>query len=302
MHCRIVQAMIVEILHQIGFEKANKQALQVLIDLAMECISQRLRHVKQLVETVEQEIQDRLDRLEVVEERQGVVIPGVDSAQDSAEAPGEKQRREARLLEAMIDECTGQPGCYKREELISFLAFQTNITKQLKKEAGTEASVLELLRVGDVPAGEEKHERGLVDFTGEEEGEKKLEEKKYLDQDVREYLQAHPALPLERPSETRSLAPAVADLDQPIVTVHPKKRELLVRENMRDYEYMLSRKRLTTKYWTPCETTAEIPLLNDLLILSTTRKIKKKRREELDKDKGKEEAVDPKATACEAAI
>ncbi|KAI5190169.1 hypothetical protein NECID01_0862 [Nematocida sp. AWRm77] len=297
MHCRIMQAMVAEILHQIGFEKANKQALHVLMDLSMKCIERRLANIKLLVETAEREVHAKLDLLEVGEETQSLKLPKAgeaEGAESKESAEEERKAAERVLLSALIEECVGGTECYKREELVSFLTFQIGVAKQIKKEGEKEkdASLLEMLRIGDAQgpgmgAGE-KQEKRFVDFTGEEEEEKKLEEKKYLDQDVREYLQAHLTLPLEKKVQSTLEVPEIASLDKSIVKINKKKKEFLIKENMRDYEYMLNRKRLTASYWTPCETASEIPLLSDLLILSTTRKVKKKRKE----DAGKKDGID----------
>ncbi|OAG31887.1 hypothetical protein NEDG_00362 [Nematocida displodere] len=257
-HSRILQAVVVEILHQVGFEKANRQALQILIDITLDCISKSLIHLKSTLESCNE-----------AKEEECVV----------KEAPGEPAGPASfsRIVQQiLIEECAGVEGSYRREELISFLHFHNNATKQLKKEESShkEESLLEILRVGDTIRISPEGDRALVDFTGEEETENSVtEDKKYLDKDVQEYLQQHPEL-VQRPKPPHTLLEEKREsrsLDQPMVRIYREKKEYLLRSHLRDYEYLLSKKRLSSMYTTPCSTLSHPPLLDDFIILSATR-------------------------------
>jgi len=297
MYHKVVLAMVVEILHQVGFEKANKQALQVLVDLAKDCIDKRLTNARRALEEAcgarnleragavgEREEDAHSEEKHSAGEREGAGEAWEDAGAEEAEIgcevlDREKEEMDRVLQRLVVEECMGSRGSYKREELVSFLGFQINITKQIKKDgSGREGSLLEALRIGDDEKEMEcEKSRGLVDFIEkEEETNKEPEERKYLDQDVRDYLKIHPGLALEK----KEAEEEEGCLDFRIISINKKKKEFLNREYMRDYEYMINRKRLTSKYWTPCEATSEISFLEDLLVQSAVRKVKKGAKED----------------------
>lgn len=261
-HCRVLQAVVVEILSQVGFERASKQSLQVIVDLTLDEINRQLLTVKQaLAET------------------------GLDEAYNTAGM--EKQKTDPELtsviISALLEETVGSEDSYRREELVSFLQYQLNITKQIKKEMSPkDESLLEILRVGDQIRPLVNEERGIIDFTGEEEGEKKVPvEKKYLDQDVQDHLKESAEIEYTRPVRKSKIDKIVEGirLEDPLISINPVRKEYLIRDNMRDYEYMLNKKRTTMYHCTPCGTRTEIPFLEDILSLSTLRKVSKKQRQ-----------------------
>ncbi|KAI5181901.1 hypothetical protein NEOKW01_2057 [Nematocida sp. AWRm80] len=271
---RVLQIAIIEILNQVGFERVNKQALQIISDIVFSTINTQLLAIKRHLEDIDlcaahnTRIQSKESTREEGKERE--------EREGEEQEKIEKEYLSNKLLNILITEATGPVRSYKREELLSFLNFQLSITRQLKKEDKKEpSSLLEVLRVGETIKLPEE-DRRLVDFTGEEEGEKKeSEEKKYLDLDVREYLKEHSLLqiqPIKRPSPKQIFS---VPLEDPIIIATNKRTSRVIKENMKDYEYMLNRKRQTTEYCTPCGTTTEIPFLDDLLIISTLRRPKK---------------------------
>lgn len=277
-HCKVLLAAIVEILSQVGFERASKQSLQVIIDLTLGQINQRLLSVKK-------------------------ALSETGLAEAYNEGNPEKNSMDPALvntiLHLIVEESTGSEESYRREELVSFLQYQLNITKQIKKETSPqEESLLEILRVGDQIKPIHNEDRGIIDFTGEEEGEKKApEEKKYLDQDVQDHLKERANIP-ERKKDVHKIEKIEkmledVELEESFVRINPVKKDYLIRNNMRDYEYMLNKKRLSMYHCTPCETEAEIPFLEDILSLSTLRKLSKKQKTHETKEK---EIIDEKVT------
>jgi len=286
--------MVVEILHQVGFERANRQALQALVDLAMHTVAKGLNNIKHIVDAAN--TQNRM-RCEVTDANttESDSVPHSDNSthnECNRECNRETENTNDNsnlalqdvLQRAIIAEYTGCKGSYKREELVSFLDFQANMLRQIQKDTEIRgSSLLEALRIGEErkTAREDKH-RALVDYTEQEDKNTKeeCEEKKYLDKDVRDYLTMHATLQLCTKYKATHNDSAVYPLDQPIVVVNKKKKEYMIRENMRDYEYMLSKKRLTAKHWTPCETRIDMPFLEDIMMLSTTRRVKKSTKSE----------------------
>lgn len=278
-HCKVLQAVVVEILSQVGFERASKQSLQVIVDLSFDQINTLLLGIKKsLSET------------------------GLAEAYNTAEDGKKELDTELSnvLMGAILEESVGSEHSYKREELVSFLQYQLNITKQIKKEmAPKEESLLEVLRVGDQIKPVLSEDRGIIDFTGEEEGEKKAPvEKKYLDQDVQDHLKESAQIEYTKPVKTcEKVLALVRDirLEEPLVSVNPVRKEYLIRDNMRDYEYMLNKKRVTMYHSTPCGTKTEIPFLEDIMSLSTLRRISKnpksKEKKQETEEKSKEVAV-----------
>ncbi|EIJ88412.1 hypothetical protein NEPAR06_2019 [Nematocida parisii] len=264
-YSKVLQAVIVEILNQVGFERTSKQSLQVILDLVFSHINKQLLIIKRI-----------LSEAGLCEAHNSIVeIKEPETDTDLVNA----------ILSAIIEESTGPEESYKREELVSFLQYQLNITKQIKKEAAPQdESLLEILRVGDQLKRVHTEERALINFTGEEEGEKKApEEKKYLDQDVQDHLKERASIPFspvqeKDPSQIAALVTDVT-LEEPITEINPEKSEYLIRSNMRDYEHMLNKKRLSTYHCTPCESQMEIPFLEDIILLSTLRKLTKKRKD-----------------------
>ncbi|KAI5192679.1 hypothetical protein NEMIN01_2146 [Nematocida minor] len=263
-HCRVLQAVVVEILNQVGFERASKQSLQVIVDLTMNQLNRQLLSIKR--------------SLSETELGEAYNTAGLEKK------PLDEELVET-LLQTIVEESAGSESSYRREELVSFLQYQLNITKQIKKEVSPkEESLLEILRVGDQIKPILHEDRGIIDFTGEEEGEKKAPvEKKYLDQDVQDHLRERASIPYEKPKSRNRRAENPAEdeeedvrLEDPLIEVNAEKKEYLIRSNMRDYEHMLNKKRLTTQHCTPCDTQDEIPFLEDILSLSTLRKISKK--------------------------
>ncbi|KAI5170764.1 hypothetical protein NEFER03_0223 [Nematocida sp. LUAm3] len=256
MHSRMLQVVVVEILSQVGFEKANKQALTILSDLVMESMQRSLLHLKGAVETLE--YPENIN-----------ILPEDESLEE------ERKEISALMQKILIENYAGVVGSYKREELISFLTFQNNIIKQIRREEGEgKGSLLEILRVGDsikMPT----ETRKLIDFTGEEKEETDdPKEKKYLDQDVQEYLETHNTLAFEPKHVQDSIQSNSFDfLDQNIVKINKKKKEYLNKSCIREYENMLTKKRLTANYCTPCEFSKDIPFIEDVVALSSIRKV-----------------------------
>ncbi|KAI5159725.1 hypothetical protein NEAUS03_0535 [Nematocida ausubeli] len=275
-YSKVLQAVVVEILNQVGFERTSKQSLQIIIDLVFSQINQKLLRVKD-------------------------ILSGSGLCEAYNRIGEEKEEIDKDLLDvillAIIQESTGCEDSYRRKELVSFLQYQLNITKQIKKEAAPQdESLLEILRVGDQLKKTHIEERALINFTGEEEGEKKApEEKKYLDQDVQEHLKERANIcvvdgNVSEPHEIFGLLQGVK-MEDPIVEINPARTDYLIRNNMRDYEHMLNRKRLSTLHCTPCESQVEIPFLEDILLLSTLRKVPRKRKEVKEKEWVKMEDV-----------
>ncbi|KAI5184942.1 hypothetical protein NEHOM01_0493 [Nematocida homosporus] len=261
-HIQLIQAVIAEILSQVGFEKANKQALQILVDIAFDFMIRSLVNVKQIMSEVEF--------------GEALNLPAEDK-----ETAAERGPIEELMQKILITEYVGGAGSYRREELVSFLQFQLNITKQIRREEGrSKVSLLEMLRPGEeIKVPEE--DRSLVDFTGKEEDEQKeLQEKKYLDQDVREHLQEQTKLELQACCPIlEGVEEEDVPLDLPMASITKQKREYMIRESLRDYEYMLGKKRANIRCFTPCEFLGEIPLLEDLMALSTLRRAARRDKE-----------------------
>ncbi|KAH9387502.1 uncharacterized protein NEMAJ01_2398 [Nematocida major] len=265
-HCKVLQAVVVEILSQVGFERASRQALQVIVDLTLSEVAKRLRPLKDALSETQPEPTEK-----------------------EKEADPWESNLQQTLLKIITEESAGPEHSYRREELLSFLQYQINITKQLKKDGpAREESLLEILRAGDAKfSGKEKkkEQQNMVDFTGEEEGEKKApEEKKYLDVDVQEHLQERAKIKSEkicRENKIKKIKQIIAresaGESEGLVHVNSERSEFLIRGNMRDYEHMLNRKRLTAQHCTPCETLGEIPFLQDILSLSVIRRVSRRR-------------------------
>jgi Histone-fold protein len=277
----MVQAAVVEILNQVGFEKASEGALSIMTDLATLSISLSLSH-----------LQETVFRLGAEEPSAGSILgePPTDlpdredllgdeaAAKEEEEGIRRGEKEMSVILQCVLVAHYGGPiGSYKREELVSFLKYQLATTKQLKeKEERKEGSLLEMLRIGDRIERQEEEE-SLVDFGGGEERQG-LEEKKYLDSDVREYLES------EEPPHKKSvlgqirelveeICPEEANLGERAAEVFGERREFLKKDLTRDYEYLIGKKRLNVQYVDYYDGGYKTPLLDDLVVISANRKI-----------------------------
>lgn len=242
LHHKMVQAVVCEILSQVGFEKTSLRALSILTDAVLSSMTEVFIFLHASVSM------DSLSSL---------TLPS---------------------LSLLVEEYVGSCGSYRREELVSFLQYQHSITKPLKDEG---KELLHLLR-GDVQTvAEEKRE--LVDLGGEREDREDIKTNKYLDDDVREYLNTVPAKKeeaycgsdVDNCNYNRHTRKSLSSINGSIVEVNEEKKEILKKEETRDYEYLLSKKRLSINYISYYDGGCETPLLDDLLLLSTNRKIKK---------------------------
>lgn len=264
LHSRILRSAVAEILAQVGFEKVNGQAMNILVDLSLNSLVGILSELKQALD--HDPIWQPPD-IELISE-------------DTAAIESDSLNRTMR--EFLIDHVAGPDGSYKREELVAFLQFQLNIMKQLPKHENM--SLLESLKGTPIKKPVQKRE-SPIDFTAEESAEKSsLKEKKYLDQDVREYLEVHKEVSEVVPSRSKGADKKEEHMQQSqsldeSLLIEERGEGQLIRENMKEYESMLSRKRLGGNYCTPCGTSNEIPLIEDLLLLSATRRVRKKRKE-----------------------
>lgn len=276
-HQKILQAVVVEVLHQVGFERVNRQALKIFVDLVLASINRRLAFVKSMLEAgiraAEKEYMEQQGKDE--DSRKNHQTNGKNKRSETQDESEEVYRILRRLL---IEDYAGPIGSYRRDELVAFLHFQNNAAKQVTREnTHKDGSLLEVLRVGDAIKVPAEGTGGIIDFTGEEEekGENLAEEKKYADKDVQEYLEKHGQLlgsiqRIDRPPEKEPIC-----LDTSIVRLHREKKSLLRKEHVRDYEHMLNQKRLSTQYYTASASVYESPLLDDLLLLSAVRRVKR---------------------------
>lgn len=288
-HCKMIQAAIVEVLHQVGFERASARALSVLVDLALASLNKRLNYLREEVSSVELTGRGHCIPLPLADEE------GPDEMDDDAmkraiaeeEAGRERGARELSVILQciLIEEYAGPVGSYRREELVSFLQYQVNVTRQLREReerfGDSGGSLLEILRLGDVPEGKTEEYRGVIDFGGEMEDKREMEEKKHVDPDVREYLEEEATLPpskLVSEKVRRAIGEATGGkevrLDTRSVEIYEDRRDFLKKEESRDYEYLINQKRLCMKYIGYYEGGCETPLLDDLVVLSSARKIK----------------------------
>lgn len=281
-HQKILQAVVVEVLHQVGFERVNRQALKIFVDLVLACITRRLAFVKSMLEAGVRAAAEDLQ------------VPGKDPDPGKNPYPNGKKHQSGKnkpsrnpdggeevhciLRRLLVEDYAGPIGSYRRDELVAFLHFQNNAAKQLAREiAHKDGSLLEVLRVGDAIKVPPEGSGGIIDFTGEEEekGESLAEEKKYVDKDVQEYLEKHgqalgSVQHIDRPPENEPIC-----LDTSIVRLCREKKSILRKEHVRDYEHMLNQKRLSTPYYTASASVYESPLLDDLLLLSAVRRVKR---------------------------